>query len=381
MRAKKADGSWTEPFDPLKGSRDYVEATPWQYRFFVPHDIAGLEAMMGGRERMLAAVDSLFNYRPEGQESVDRDIRGILGQYAQGNEPDHNFPWLFNYIGEPSKSQEVVRWLLLNTYHSGPDGICGNEDCGQMSAWYILASLGIYPACPGTGEYIFSAPLFKEAEIRLGNGNSLLIKADHPKRPFISAVTLNGKPVTRNFLTYDEIMGGGTLAFKLSSKPDHRRDNLTAPYSMTTAPVVSKPFIEGDLHLFQEEAEIRMGCRTEGAVIRYTLDGSEPTADSAAIVLNLTRLAARVLPAYHSLVSFRILCTLMFWCIQGTWRMFYDSLGRRGVMISQLCDLRHEGLIVLGGKLADVIRTIIFQQCPDRWSFSPVLLDLLDHDL
>ena len=280
MRAKKADGSWTEPFDPLKGSRDYVEATPWQYRFFVPHDIAGLEAMMGGRERMLSAVDSLFNYRPEGQESVDRDIRGILGQYAQGNEPDHNFPWLFNYIGEPSKSQEVVRWLLLNTYHSGPDGISGNEDCGQMSAWYILASLGIYPACPGTGEFVFSAPLFKEAEIRLGNGNTLIIKADHPKRPFISEVTLNGRPVTRNFLTYDEIMGGGTLAFKLSSKPDHGRDNLTAPYSLTTDPVVSKPFIEGDLHLFQEEAVIRMGSRTEGAVVRYTLDGSEPLEDS-----------------------------------------------------------------------------------------------------
>ena len=212
--------------------------------------------MMGGRERMLAAVDSLFNYRPEGQESVDRDIRGILGQYAQGNEPDHNFPWLFNYIGEPSKSQEVVRWLLLNTYHSG-----------QMSAWFILASLGIYPACPGTGEYIFSAPLFRKAEIRLGNGNSLIIKADHPKRPFISAVTLNGRPVTRNFLTYDEIMGGGMLEFKLSSKPDHGRDNLTAPYSMTTAPVVSKPFIEGDLHLFQDEAEIRMGSRTEDVLL------------------------------------------------------------------------------------------------------------------
>ena len=280
MRGKKEDGNWILPFDQLSGSKEYVEATPWHYRFFVPHDLAGMEALMGGRENMLAAVDSLFSYSPEGQGSVDAGIGGVLGQYAQGNEPGHHLPWLFNWIGAPGKSQEVVRTLLKETYSSAPEGICGNEDCGQMGAWYVLASLGIYPVCPGTGEYILSAPLFKEADISLGNGKHLTIKADHPKYPYISDVRLNGKTVQRNFLTYDEIMAGGELEFKLSAKPDHGRDNLAVPYSMTTEPMVAKPAITGDIHLFDDEAEVSMSCRNDGAVIRYTLDGSEPDENS-----------------------------------------------------------------------------------------------------
>ena len=149
-----------------------------------------------------------------------------------------------------------------------------------MSAWYILASLGIYPVCPGTGEYLLTAPLFRKAEIQLGNGNSLTIKADHPEHPYVSEVYLNGKTVDRHFLTYEQIMAGGTLEFKLSAKPDHGRDGLQAPYSMTSKPFVSKPAIIGDLHLFDTEAEVSMSCRTEGAVIHYTLDGSDPTEGS-----------------------------------------------------------------------------------------------------
>lgn len=280
MRGKNEDGSWTSPLEPLLGSKDFVEATPWQYRFFVPHDIAGVESLMGGRERMLAAVDSLFHYRPEGQASVDGDIGGIMGQYAQGNEPGHALPWLYYWLGEPSKSQEVVRWLLENTYGTGPEGICGNEDCGQMSAWYVLASLGLYPVCPGSGEYILTAPLFKRAEIRLGNGKQLIIKADLPGYAYVSKVVLNGEPVDQHYLTYNQIMAGGTLEFKLSAKPDHGRDGLPAPYSMTVKPFVPKPAIEGDLRLFENEAEVRLSCREEGAVIHFTLDGSEPTESS-----------------------------------------------------------------------------------------------------
>ena len=280
MRGRKEDGSWVEPFDPLSGSKDYVEATAWQYRFFVPHDIAGYESLMGGRENLLAAFDSLFNYTPEGQKILDEGIGGQMGQYAQGNEPGHNLAWLFNFVGAPSKSQEVVRHLLKETYNAAPDGICGNEDCGQMGAWYVLASLGIYPFCPGSGEYLLSAPLFKSAEIRLGNGKSLTIKADHPEWMYISDVTLNDRKVDRNYLTYTEIMAGGVLEFKLSSKPDHGRDDLPAPYSLTNEPFVAKPAIQGDLRLFEGEATVSMSCRTEGAAIRYTLDGSEPVEGS-----------------------------------------------------------------------------------------------------
>ena len=280
MRGKCVDGSWTGDFDPLKGSRDYTEATPWQYRFFVPHDMAGLGELMGGKESLLAALDSLFTYTPEDQEILDAGIGGVVGQYAQGNEPDHNFPWLFYWTGEPSRSQQVVRKVLTETYSTAPGGICGNEDCGQMSAWYVMASIGLYPVCPGSGEYLMTAPLFKETVIQLGNGKTLTIKADKPKYPYINQVTLNGKPVEQHFLTYEQIMGGGELSFKLSALPNAARNILPLPYSLTKDAPVCPPAIEGKLFLFENEAQVTMSCKTPGATIHYTLDGTEPTLDS-----------------------------------------------------------------------------------------------------
>ena len=233
IRGKKSDATWVTPFRPLTGSREYTEATPWHYRFFVPHDMAGLETLMGGRDALYGALDSLFTYTPEGQKRLDAGIGGILGQYAHGNEPGQQMPFLFNWVGAPSRTQETVRTILTTMYSTAPDGVCGNEDCGQMGAWYVLASLGLYPVCPGSGEYQFAAPLFEEAVIRLGNGKTLTIKADHPKYAYIADVTLNGRTVPRNFLTYDEIMGGGVLSFRLSAKPCHDRDGLPAPYSQS----------------------------------------------------------------------------------------------------------------------------------------------------
>ena len=277
LRGKNADGTWSDAFDPLAGSRDYTEATPWHYRFFVPHDMAGLTSLLGGREALLGALDSLFTYQPAGQGILDEGIGGLFGQYAHGNEPGHNFPWLFCWAGAPSRTQETVRLILTEAYSTAPGGICGNEDCGQMSAWYVMASLGLYPVCPGSGEYVLTAPLFRESVISLAGGRTLTVRADHPDRPYIAGVTLNGRPVDRNWLTYDEIMGGGELAFTLSEKPAAGREGLPAPYSLTKEPFVSPPAIQGSLTLFPDDAEVTLSCRTEGASIRYTLDGSEPT--------------------------------------------------------------------------------------------------------
>ena len=281
MRGKNTDGTWSTAFDPLSGSRDYTEATPWQYRFFVPHDMAGLASLMGGQEALRDALDSLFTYLPEGQETLDAGIGGVIGQYAQGNEPGHNFPWLFCWAGAPSRTQWFVRQVLTETYSAAPDGLCGNEDCGQMGAWYVLASIGLYPVCPGTGEYLMTAPLFRESVVTLANGKTLTINADHPERPYIAGVTLNGAPVERHWLTYDEIMGGGELKFTLSAKPVAAREKLPAPYSLTAEPFVCPPAIQGDLVLFSDEAEVTLTTRTEGADIHYTLDGSEPTQASS----------------------------------------------------------------------------------------------------
>ena len=277
MRGKESSGNWVEPFDPIGSTRDYTEAIPWQARFFVPQDVAGHTDLMGGTEPMLAALDSLFTFEDRSDKVHVSDITGLKGQYAHGNEPSHHMAWLFNWLGAPSRSQKVVRELLTEMYDTTPEGVCGNEDCGQMSAWYILSSLGIYPACPASGEYILAAPMFKKATLNLGNGKVFTITADHPQWMYIADVTLNGKPLARNFVTYEEITAGGTLAFKLSKEPDHSRDALEAPYSLSKEPVVSTPSLPGGLSLFKKGVEIKMDCRTEGASIHYTLDGSEPT--------------------------------------------------------------------------------------------------------
>ncbi len=280
MRGRNADGSFVTPFDPIGSTRDYTEAIPWQARFFVPQDVAGHTALMGGKEPMLAALDSLFTYEERSSRVKISDISGLLGQYAHGNEPSHHMAYIFNWLGAPSRTQEIVRQLLNTMYDTTPEGVCGNEDCGQMSAWYILSSLGIYPACPGSGEYQLVAPLFKESVIKLGNGKTLTIKADHPERAYIADVKLNGVTVPRNFLRYEEIMEGGELSFTLSATPDHSRDDLEAPYSLSTDPLVSTPYVLENLDLFQERTTVTLGCRTPGAVIHYTLDGSEPTETS-----------------------------------------------------------------------------------------------------
>ncbi len=280
MRGKNADGSWVAPFDQVSSTRDYTEAIPWQYRFFVPHDEAGHISLMGGAEAMEAALDSLFTYSARSENKTFSDITGLMGQYAHGNEPSHHMAYIYNWVGAPSKSQEVVRSLLKEMYDVTPEGVCGNEDCGQMSAWYVLSSLGLYPACPASGEFILSAPLFKKAAIGLGNGNALTITADHPQYPYIKEVTLNGKPVERNYLTYEEIMAGGTLSFTLSRKPCHGRDALPAPYSLSTEPVVSTPAVAGTLSLFRDRTQVEITSRTKDAAIHYTLDGSEPGVDS-----------------------------------------------------------------------------------------------------
>ncbi len=282
MRGRNSNGNWMSPFNPIGSSRDYVEGIPWQYRFFAPHDFQGLTALMGGTEAMSAALDSLFTYDERDAGTKISDMTGLVGQYAHGNEPSHNMTWLFNFLGQPSKSQFLVRKMLEEMYSPSPEGISGNEDCGQMSAWYVLASLGIYPVCPGTGEYVFAAPLFKKAVVRLSSGKQLAILADHPEHPYIKSVIFNGNPIQEDFIRYEDLMQGGELRFILSPAPVAERDVFKEKglYSMTDGNEVSMPYLPSDPSYYEGELEVALGCRTEGASIRYTLDGSEPDEDS-----------------------------------------------------------------------------------------------------
>ena len=237
---------------------------------------------MGGEEAAKASLDSLFS---EGYESLDDHaewfVTGRIGKYAHGNEPSHATAWLYTALGDPSSTQRYVREIVDNLYSTGPDGLCGNEDCGQMSAWYVFAALGFYPLCPGTGEFVFSAPVFPKATVTFGNGNSLTISADHPEYSYIREVSLNGVPIDAQFITYDQLMGGGELSFKLCKEPCHDRDYLRKPYSLSAGNLLSTPYISGDPRFFDKSFTVEAHDKTEGAVIRYTLDGSEPTESSA----------------------------------------------------------------------------------------------------
>ena len=278
FRGKRQDGNWETPFDPFAIGRSYTEATAWQYRFFTPHDVYGLTQLFGGREAFIADLDSLFMVTSEVVGDLV-DVTGLVGQYAHGNEPSHHMAYLYSYVGQPWKTQEWTRRLLDEMYQPTPEGIIGNEDCGQMSAWYILSSLGFYSVCPGSNQFILTTPLFDKANMKLGNGKTLVITANQPdKNKYITKVTLNGEEISHCYITYDQLMQGGTLDFTLSATPDKRLGTAPeyAPYSYTEQPTVSIPYIANDLDLFEGEITAELKSTTPEAVIHYTLDGSEP---------------------------------------------------------------------------------------------------------
>ena len=284
FRGRQSDGNWSAPFEEFATGRDYTEATPWHYRFFVPHDVNGLIQLFGSREAFIREMDRLFTLESDEMQLDVSDVTGLMGQYAHGNEPSHHMAYLYNYVGQPWKTQELTRRLLHEMYAPTPEGIIGNEDCGQMSAWYVFSSLGFYPVCPGSNEFALTAPQFPKAVVRLANGRTLTVTADNPRRSvYIASVTLDGKPIDRNYITYDELMQGGELHFALRPRPDYERgtDDAAAPHSLTRGEVVSIPYTTQNVSLFTEPIAVALATTTSGAEIRYTLDGSEPTEASA----------------------------------------------------------------------------------------------------
>lgn len=282
FRGKRMDGNWEGKFNPFEVGRDYTEATAWQYRFFVPHDVNGLVQLFGGKEHFVSSLDSLFTVSSDIDGELS-DITGLVGQYAHGNEPSHHMAYLYDYVGEPWKTQSMTRRLLDEMYSPTPEGIIGNEDCGQMSAWYIMSSLGFYPVCPGSNEFVLTTPLFDKVSMILANGRTLDIVANNPaKNVYIDKVTLNGKSIDKNYVTYEQLMEGGLLEFSLSDKPNKERGTSEddAPYSYTEGQVVSVPYVDKDLNLFVDNIEFALSSSTEGCRIYYTTDETEPTEKS-----------------------------------------------------------------------------------------------------
>lgn len=276
MRGKSYDRKWLSPFDPLKNSA-YSEGNAYQY-MFVPHDAEGLIELVGGDEEFTKWLDVLFTYR------TDENQQGIIGQYWHGNEPGHHLPYLYNYVGKPWKTQEIVHNILTELYSDKPDGIAGNEDCGQMSAWYILSSLGFYSVSPGQDIYVIGSPLFSKAVINLENGKEFIIKTENlsPQNYYIRSVSLNGKPYSKSYIKHSDIINGGNLVFEMSNKPNKEwgRSKENRPPSGNGPSVVALPYIKSGKTLFADSTKIKLACDTKNSEIHYTLDGTEPTIKS-----------------------------------------------------------------------------------------------------
>jgi predicted alpha-1,2-mannosidase len=225
IRPKKMDGSWKAPFDPLSThGQGFIEGNSWNYSFYVPHDIPHYIGMMGGEKVFIRRLDSLFNMHLDDKyfkETEDVTRVGIIGNYVHGNEPSHHIPYLYKWTSKPWKTQEKIPMILKSMYRNAPDGLCGNDDCGQMSAWYIFSTLGFYPVCPGTTQYAIGSPYVEEAMITLPNNKKLTIKAPglSEKNIYIQSVSLNGKPIKAPFLDHNEILKGGDLIFIMGEKP------------------------------------------------------------------------------------------------------------------------------------------------------------------
>ena len=221
MRAR-SNGNWVEPFDPREVTFGFTEANSWQYTFFAPHDVSGLVKLMGGRRKFSQKLDQLFaaDSRTTGREQAD--ITGLIGQYAHGNEPSHHMAYLYNYVGQPWKTQSRVHQIMGEFYKPEPDGLIGNEDCGQMSAWYVFSAAGFYPVTPGSTIYAIGSPLFPEVRFNLENGKSFVVRARgvSDRNIYIQSATLNGKPYGYSFLFHDDLMAGGELVFKMGPRPN-----------------------------------------------------------------------------------------------------------------------------------------------------------------
>jgi predicted alpha-1,2-mannosidase len=232
MRARLDNGKFREPFNPFvpnilidnKEWKDYTEGNGWQYTWLVPENVEGLIRLFGGDKPFAAKLDSLFTVKGDLGETAPPDISGLIGQYAHGNEPSHHITYLYAFAGQQWETAEKVRLILQNMYSDKNDGLCGNEDCGQMSAWYILSSIGFYQVNPANGCFVFGSPLFNEVKISLPNNKQLTIKTanNSVNNKYIQSVKLNGVNYQFSYITYSEIMKGGIIEIEMGPKPNKK---------------------------------------------------------------------------------------------------------------------------------------------------------------
>jgi len=274
----RTDGNWMSPFTPTEVNNYYTEGNAWHYAFSVPQDIEVLGQLLGGQEKMANKLDELFTTTEKLTGRDQADVTGLIGQYAQGNEPSHNMAYLYNYVGRPWRTQSIVRKINNDFYLNQPDGLIGNEDCGQMSAWFVLSAMGFYPVCPGDGNYALGTPLFDEVIIHQPGGKNFTIRAKNRKSEldfYVRGVELNKVKTYRSFITHRDIAQGGELVFDLGNKPGENwgtgRYDLPKT-AITEEMIVLAPKFVNASEKFKDKQNIEFDYSVIGGKIMYRVD-------------------------------------------------------------------------------------------------------------
>lgn len=270
MRAR-LNNQWFSPFKPEEVNFHYTEANSWQYSYYVPQDLEGWIKMLGGAEAAERKLDDLFSADSKTSGRDQADITGLIGQYAHGNEPSHHIPYLYNFVGAPEKTQKLVHQIMNELYDDQPDGLSGNEDCGQMSSWLVFSAIGFYPVTPGSTDYVIGSPWFDEATINLENGKSFTVRSNG-EGIYIQSASLNGADFNQSFINHEQILAGGQLVFEMGNEPSDFGKDSPPKSSITSAKTAAIPAILDADRAFLESTTITITCGSKDAQIYYTFD-------------------------------------------------------------------------------------------------------------
>lgn len=280
----RSNGGWLSPFKPSDVSNSFTEGNAWQFSFFMPQDVNGLTAMLGGKENLENKLDALFSASPEMTGRSLPDITGTIGQYVHGNEPSHHIAYLYNFTDDPYKTQYYLNKIMNTLYKAEPDGLAGNEDCGQMSAWYVMSALGLYNIAPGQNNFQIGMPIFDKATINLENGKKFIINSsgNATNSFYLQGMQLDGKPYNKLFLPYAAIANGGTWDVFIGKLPNKLyMANLEKPVSAITDHLITvNPYLVSPSKTFSKSIMVAAASAQDSVKIYYTLDGSTPTLQS-----------------------------------------------------------------------------------------------------
>ncbi|MFA5419007.1 MAG: GH92 family glycosyl hydrolase, partial [Bacteroidales bacterium] len=303
----KTNGGFVVPFDPTQVNFMLTEANTWQYNFFVPQDINTHIALLGGDDAYESKLDELFTTTEKLSGREQSDITGLIGQYAHGNEPSHNMAYLYNYVGRPWKTQKLIHQICTELYTDQPDGLSGNEDCGQMSAWYVMSSLGFYPVTPGSMQYVLGTPLFEHAQVNLENGKIFTVKAlrSSDQDFYIQSVSYDGEAYSKSYITFDMIANGGDLVIELGSEPNKQwglNQEDRPSQQIIDFPITPVPSFEAESKTFEKTLTVSVKDLSGGSKLKVQQNGEGMYYSNSVVISKTTIFTATA--SVNRVVSF-----------------------------------------------------------------------------